>query len=701
MAQVPVNLELLPKQRLFLTSTADEVCYSGGFGAGKTIMVCARALVRTVHPRAVEVLCCDTVENAKERILPTLFEGSGKTPPLLPPTTYRWLKSEKMILINNGGVIRYRGLGATQKHNLERMKFRGQNVTGVGLDQLEELSLKQYINATGRTRTAGDGLTRSVYSSANPGAPSNWIAERFGIMPSHNPIEMPRPLERTITGPDGAKIRLEVIMTAPAENPHLPADYIARLAMFTGVMRLRYVLGMWVASEGVVYDNFSRMLNVKTRTGPWARSLVAIDDGISKPAAILLVRVDANGRVHVERECHRAGMLTREKVEITDKFAASAGGVDVVVVDPAAAPLKAELRAAGFTVMDGVNDVLPGISVVRQSIGVGPDGEPMLTIDPSCERTIAETELYAWDPNAKMDKVVKENDHGPDAIRYACMHLHTPPPVVFDLAGCAAAEAAAKREAPPLVGALTHTEEDAREQDIAIAKRDADQVAFELITDGPMRAWMPRTSTQHPARHGRYVIAASVGDAGAASVLVAGDLRRRAVVAEWCKAVAPERLARVAAMMAMWLGGEDGPVAVGFLAGPLSTPGEVFGQWLARLNGVPQEWRPTQREFAEQVGLLRAAWESRQVLERDPGVFATARQYIYAQGNIVHASVAHSPERRGSHADGVIARTVLWRMMCEVPPESIPPRYAPPGSRDRHRRDREAREARTKQIRYS
>src|SRR3990167_10733395 len=157
---VRVEFTLEPKQEAFFVSEASELLYSGGFGGGKTLMVCLKGVARASDPRAVEALARARFEDGKDTILPTLFEGSGDTPPVLPPGSYSWYKADKAIRIIDGGLIRSLGLGANRQRNLEKMRFRGQNVTGVGIDQLEEISFEQYMNAQGRPRSAGRGLTR-------------------------------------------------------------------------------------------------------------------------------------------------------------------------------------------------------------------------------------------------------------------------------------------------------------------------------------------------------------------------------------------------------------------------------------------------------------------------------------------------------------------------------------------------------------
>lgn len=697
-APARIEFEVERKQALFLNSQADELVYSGGFGGGKTLMVCLLAFLRAQHPRAVEVLARARESDVRDTILPTLFEGSGRTPAILQPGTYLWNKQEKWIRLLGPrnmplGLLRYRGLGANQQQNLDKMGFRGQNVTGVGIDQMEEISFKQYNNVLGRVRVADDGLTRMVYGSVNPSAPSHWIAKRFGITSGHDPTSTETIKSEIVVG-DRVN-HLEAILTCPGENPHLPADYRARLATFTGVERLRYVEGRWVASEGVVYDNFTRGRHVKARNTHWARVLVGVDDGTSKPAALLLVQIDGDGRRHYAREVHRAGMSNAEKVQAVLNWQREFGVLDGVVVDPAASGLKLDLIRAGLPVFNGKNEVLPGISIVRQALEAGPSGEPGLTIDPTCTNTIGEMEGYMWDPNSPKDKVIKRDDHGPDAIRYVECHVYDPPALVFDMGGMAGCEAAAERAEPECRVSILHTHAAGREQDISIAQRKVDAFRLAPSKDGPITMWtMPHRKPGH-----RHVIFASVSDGQGASpsILTVADSDRRVVVAQWNNATNPERLARVAAMLSMWFGDENSPAPVGCYG---NTPGMVFSSAMGSMGFPCDVWTPSTREFGEAVGLLRAAWSGKRLIETDPSVFAVARQYVYAGQAVMHASLVEDVERRGSYADAVIARAGLWRMLVGVGVSE--PQRPDPGVNtvESRRRQREAERQAAKRIKF-
>jgi len=659
--------KLLPKQRLFVHSTADEKCYSGGFGGGKTRAgLIDKCHIRGQDPRMVCYVARAKLEDVKQYVLPTLFERDGDRPPVLPPGTYTWNKADRTVRLHTGGVIRYVGLGDKQTRNLDRMGFRGGNITDLFIDQAEEITLEQYENALGRMRSDGSGMRRQVSTTANPAAPSHWIAQRFGIKPSHDPMTTGTiETERRATDPRTGKevvMRLLAVLTCPLENPYLPADYIAKLMSYTGVMRQRYVLGRWVGSEGAVYENWDRAIHAVKRSGPWARTIVGVDDGVTHPAAILLGRVDGDGRIHIERSTIGSGMLMERKIAAIRAF----GPIEVVVCDPSNAQLKEELRARGIPVINGHNAVTDGIQIVKDRLEQGADGRPGLTVDPDKnERLITQIEGYSWDQRSAREQPIKVEDDGPDALRYIVAHVHRPPAMVFDIKNLTVArETAARMKA--LRGSLFHNLEAGQAQDESLEAGERAHIWFGEKGDGPMRLWgtFKRNS---PARDTVYAVFASCGDGANASptVISVGDVARSSVVAEWSTVATPDRAARVAMMLSLWFSDKEGdPAPIGYHA---TGAGMIFRQHVDALGGqVGLAWTPNPKQFAEGVGVLRTVWESGRLNDGAPEAFAEAMQYVWSNQTVMHFSLIDDTERRGSWSDRVISRAGLWQLMSTL-----------------------------------
>jgi len=184
----------------------------------------------------------------------------------------------------------------------------------------------------------------------------------------------------------------------------------------TGVRRQRLLLGQWATAEGAVYDTFNTRDHVKERDhSEFIRWYLAMDEGYTNPAVILLVGEDSDGRLHIAREYYERGKLQKDVVNIAREWFYEKKVV-LVAVDAAAAGLIADLCDCGLPAEPHKGRVLDGITLVQQYLKVQGDGLARLTVDPSCVNVINEFESYVW--KSGKDEPVKENDHALDALRY-------------------------------------------------------------------------------------------------------------------------------------------------------------------------------------------------------------------------------------------------------------------------------------------
>ena len=90
--------------------------------------------------------------------------------------------------------------------------------------------------------------------------------------------------------------------------------------------------------------------------------------------------------------------------------------IEDVIIDPSAASFITEIRKHGFfSVRKANNDVIEGI---RKTGTYLKDGK--VKVHKDCVHTKREFGLYAWDDKSEKDRVIKENDHAMDSIRYFC-----------------------------------------------------------------------------------------------------------------------------------------------------------------------------------------------------------------------------------------------------------------------------------------
>jgi len=395
-----VKVDLLPPQLRFLRATQREVLYSGAFGAGKTRALCHKLMSRVAgRPGAREGLARKHLVSLKATTLRTLLEPDGKLPPVLTPGTYEHNKSERVIRLTGGGVISYFGLGNAEDYQ----KIGSLNLSGCAVDEAVELSEPDWTMLRGRIRLSMDELPMQLYGACNPGAPSHFLAVRFGLAGGHTPA--PNCL---------------AIQTRSPDNFFLPEEYVQDLMSLQGVAFERYVEGKWRGGEGLVYDRFDRQIHVQERDEEWARIVVGQDEGYTNPAALVVIGMDADGRMHVLEEWYRSGQLEADVIRAAEDIN-SRYQPEAFLLDPSAAKLRAAMHTANVPVVSADNEVFSGIQKVQQRLAQAGDGLPRLTVSPSCTDLIREFETYEWlsGSSGLKDQPKKEHDHALDALRYA------------------------------------------------------------------------------------------------------------------------------------------------------------------------------------------------------------------------------------------------------------------------------------------
>ena len=206
------------------------------------------------------------------------------------------------------------------------------------------------------------------------------------------------------------------------DNPFLPTSFVENLKKeYAGtVFYDRYILGKWTLAEGLVYPMFGDSCIVQDipDTGDY---YISIDYGTHNPfsAGLWCVTKTVAVRIAEYYYCGREERKEKTPEEYYSEVKRLAGGRDIkcLIVDPSADAFIATVKKHHeFKVRGAVNDVLPGIQTTAEMIASG-----KVKIHESCEDTIREFGLYRWDEKAESDRVVKENDHAMDEVRYMVM----------------------------------------------------------------------------------------------------------------------------------------------------------------------------------------------------------------------------------------------------------------------------------------
>lgn len=247
---------------------------------------------------------------------------------------------------------------------------------------------------------------RRVFWDLNPSSPGHWIYQNY--------------IDRF---PEQFGARYNYRHFTIRDNATITAQRLAEIESQYDIKSIWYrrdILGERCIAEGLVYPMFGDdcITQEIPDTGDY---YISIDYGTLNPFSAGLWCVGKRSAVRIA-EIYYSGRETRAQKtdeEYCDMVERLAGEktIRAVVVDPSAASFIEALRRRGrFKVRHADNDVMNGIRTVSDFLRNG-----KIKIHESCENTIREFGLYRWDEKSEVDRVVKENDHAMDEVRYMAM----------------------------------------------------------------------------------------------------------------------------------------------------------------------------------------------------------------------------------------------------------------------------------------
>ncbi len=191
---------------------------------------------------------------------------------------------------------------------------------------------------------------------------------------------------------------------------------------FSGVFYDRYIKGLWVLAEGLVYPMFNRGKHILEEYSPssYAEYYISIDYGTLNPCSMGLWAVESDKAVRIDEYYYdgRSKGVLKTDEEYYQALESLADGrkIRYVIIDPSASSFITCIRRHGkFVVRQARNSVIDGIRETATLISSG-----RILICKSCKGILKEFALYRWDERSAEDKVIKEHDHAMDEMRYFC-----------------------------------------------------------------------------------------------------------------------------------------------------------------------------------------------------------------------------------------------------------------------------------------
>lgn len=383
----------------FVVSDCKYLICDGAVRSGKTVVMSKAFIIWAMEyfNNCNFAICSKTVANAERNVLNPLITDNEL------PYRMKYHRAERYLSVtmekNENKFYMFGG-----KDESSYMLIQGITLAGVLLDEVALMPRSFVEQAMSRTLTFDN---KKIWFNCNPEGQLHWFNQEW-IIPADNGT---KPVKH-----------LHFLMN---DNPIMSPEAIEETEnMFSGVFYDRYIRGMWVAAEGLIYDMFDANVHVVDANqleyeGPF---YISSDYGIQNANVFLLWRKERGTERHVLlKECYYSGREERQQKtvsELVTMLDELCDGIqpEKVIVDPSAAALIVEMRKRGYAVKQADNDVLDGIADVATMLK-----KNRIAIDKSCTNTINEFGVYCWDDKAAehgQDVPVKANDHAMDAIRY-------------------------------------------------------------------------------------------------------------------------------------------------------------------------------------------------------------------------------------------------------------------------------------------
>ncbi len=383
-------------------------------------------------------ICGKTVDSASKNIIaPFVAMTLAKRRYIM-----RWRRSEKVLEVRRGSVVNFFEIFGGKDEGSAAL-IQGRTLAGVLLDEVALMPRSFVEQALARCSVDGARL----WFSCNPESPQHWFKREWIDQREKR---------------NALYLHFEM-----RDNPSLSEKTLAQYeSRYTGVFYDRYIRGLWVLAEGLVYDFFGEGQIVDDvpqsgryyiscdygtlnpfSAGLWCwdgktatrireyyysgrssqanktdegRYYISCDYGTLNPFSAGLWCWDGKTATRIREYYYsgRSSQANKTDEEYYTELEKLADGLPIenIVVDPSAASFIETIRRHGqWTVRKAANDVIPGIVTTSRLLKNG-----TVKIHRGCVNTIREFGLYRWDEKSAEDKVIKEHDHAMDDTRYFC-----------------------------------------------------------------------------------------------------------------------------------------------------------------------------------------------------------------------------------------------------------------------------------------
>ncbi|MBE7128099.1 PBSX family phage terminase large subunit [Bacillus mycoides] len=310
-------------------------------------------------------------------------------------------RSENMLSITKDGITNFFYIFGGKDESSQDL-IQGITLAGCFFDEVA-LMVRSFVDqATGRCSVEGS----KIWFNCNPAGPYHWFKlEWLDKRKEKNLLHVRFTMEDNLSLSEKTKKRY--------------------YKLYSGVFFKRYILGLWAAASGLVFDMFKEEVHkVDSIERNYVEYYVSCDYGTQNAMAYGLWGKCIEGDKEVWykiKEYHYSGRDTEKQKtdqEYYEDYEEFVGDLPIkgTVVDPSAASFIAVLMRNKRKVYKARNNVKEGIGNVGIALNTG-----RAFFNDCCIETFKEFASYIWDEKAIQrgeDKPLKENDHHMDETRY-------------------------------------------------------------------------------------------------------------------------------------------------------------------------------------------------------------------------------------------------------------------------------------------
>lgn len=325
----------------------------------------------------------------------------------------------------NGSILAYGGMKDDEQREHIRSIGQDGGVDIVWMEEASQFQEQDFNEVLARMRSTA-APWRQIILSTNPDSPGHWINIRL------------------ILGEEAS-----VYYSSASDNAANPEAYFQSLNKLTGVQRARLVQGLWVVGSGQIFDTWmdaydtrndndhGGSISLRAEYQPGLPVIWSIDDGYSgeqdkktgmftgksHPRVILMAQRQATGQITVFAESYKIKSLAVQHFEEVKETCEAMGWNPpyLIIRDRAAASLDSALKEVGLAKEAKFNRVPVDESIKELRYKLAPDAEGYrgVLVHPRCTHLRYEMASFSYDMNGG---IIKEQDNGPDALRYLIWH---------------------------------------------------------------------------------------------------------------------------------------------------------------------------------------------------------------------------------------------------------------------------------------